>query len=91
MTQLTLEPELDEQVDTVPYEAASPEEYAHIINPPANTHIWKEGMDIREVVTIARTNGLTVTALCGKTWVPVRDPEQHDLCPTCFEIASTMQ
>ena len=28
-----------------------------------------------------------VRALCGKTWVPDRDPRRYPLCPTCKEIA----
>ncbi len=32
--------------------------------------------------------GTPVTALCGKVWVPGRDPRRYPLCPTCKEIAS---
>lgn len=27
--------------------------------------------------------GQSITALCGKTWVPTRDPERFPLCPDC--------
>ncbi|MBI2705620.1 MAG: DUF3039 domain-containing protein [Actinobacteria bacterium] len=30
--------------------------------------------------------GEAVRALCGKVWVPTRDPERFPLCPTCKEI-----
>jgi hypothetical protein len=30
--------------------------------------------------------GEAVTALCGKVWVPSRDPEKYPVCPTCLEI-----
>ena len=33
--------------------------------------------------TEARVMGIPVTALCGKTWVPQRDPERFPVCPTC--------
>ena len=33
--------------------------------------------------------GRPVTALCGKVWVPGRDPRRYPLCPTCKEIASS--
>lgn len=33
-------------------------------------------------------NGTPVRALCGKTWVPNRDPKRYPLCPTCKEIAA---
>ena len=32
-------------------------------------------------------NATPVTALCGKVWVPGRDPAKYPLCPTCKEIA----
>lgn len=31
--------------------------------------------------------GTPVRALCGKVWVPNRDPSRYPLCPTCREIA----
>ncbi len=30
--------------------------------------------------------GEPVTALCGKRWIPSRDPERFPVCPTCKEI-----
>jgi hypothetical protein len=30
--------------------------------------------------------GQPVTALCGKVWVPGRDPSRFPLCGTCREI-----
>jgi hypothetical protein len=35
-------------------------------------------------------NGIPVQALCGKVWVPGRDPRRYPLCPTCKEIAAAM-
>ncbi len=32
-------------------------------------------------------NGTAVRALCGKVWVPSRDPKRYPICPTCKEIA----
>ncbi len=34
----------------------------------------------------ALVNGTPVTALCGKTWVPSRDPKRYPVCPTCKEL-----
>lgn len=31
-------------------------------------------------------SGRPVIALCGKIWVPGRDPEKFPVCPTCKEI-----
>ena len=35
-------------------------------------------------------NRTAVRALCGKEWVPGRDPGRYGLCPTCKEIAEGM-
>jgi len=35
-------------------------------------------------------NGTAVRALCGKEWVPGRNPSRFGLCPTCKEIAESM-
>jgi len=34
--------------------------------------------------------GTPVRALCGKVWVPGRDPQRYPLCPTCKEVALGM-
>ena len=35
-------------------------------------------------------NQTAVRALCGKEWVPGRNPARYGLCPTCKEIAEGM-
>lgn len=37
-------------------------------------------------LTEAMINGTPVIALCGKTWVPARNPEKYPVCPECKEI-----
>ena len=37
-------------------------------------------------ITRAMVTGEPVTALCGKRWVPSRDPERYPICTTCKEI-----
>lgn len=37
-------------------------------------------------VTESYITGSTVTALCGKTWTPTRDPEKYPICKTCADI-----
>lgn len=34
--------------------------------------------------------GWPVIALCGKMWVPHRDPSRYPVCPTCDEIYKQM-
>ena len=33
----------------------------------------------------AMVTGEAIVALCGKKWVPTRDPERFPICPTCIE------
>lgn len=35
--------------------------------------------------------GKPVRALCGKKWIPNRDPEKFPICPTCKEIHATLK
>ncbi len=39
-----------------------------------------------EAITRSMVTGEPVTALCGKIWVPSRDPERFPVCPTCEGI-----
>ena len=38
----------------------------------------------------AMVNGTPVIALCGKVWVPSRDPQRYPVCPQCKEIWAKM-
>lgn len=40
----------------------------------------------KEKITQAALGGSPVIALCGKVWVPGRDPEKYPVCPECKEI-----
>ncbi|HYO41008.1 MAG TPA: DUF3039 domain-containing protein [Nocardioidaceae bacterium] len=37
----------------------------------------------KEKLTEAMVMGTPVVALCGKVWVPSRDPEKFPVCPEC--------
>lgn len=41
---------------------------------------------------IVRSNveGVPVVALCGKKWIPNRDPDRYPVCPTCKEIRARL-
>ena len=41
-------------------------------------------------VVEAIVNGTALRALCGKVWVPGRDPKRYPMCPTCREVAESM-
>ena len=55
------------------------EKFAHIVD--------KRIQDPDEALVF----GLEVQALCGKRWVPTRDPQKFPVCPTCKEIMSEME
>lgn len=38
---------------------------------------------VRGDPTTAMVYGTPMQALCGKQWVPSRDPDRFPLCPTC--------
>ncbi len=40
----------------------------------------------KEKIVESAVTGKSVRALCGKKWVPSRDPEKYPICPTCKEI-----
>jgi hypothetical protein len=39
----------------------------------------------KDDVTRAYITGEAIVALCGKKWVPTRDPKGYPICPTCKE------
>lgn len=62
------------------------------------THIVLEGytpkkgdfVPLDNSVVEGMINATPVKALCGKVWVPGRDPQKYPICPTCKEIAQSM-
>jgi hypothetical protein len=40
----------------------------------------------KEKIVESAVSGKPVTALCGKRWIPSRDPNKFPICPTCKEI-----
>lgn len=44
----------------------------------------------KDEIVEAVVNRFPVVALCGKIWVPFRDPSRYPICPTCEEILAGM-
>ena len=44
-------------------------------------HFARKADIVKSAVT-----GKPSVALCGKVWVPVRNPDRYPVCPTCREI-----
>ena len=40
----------------------------------------------KDAVARAYVTGEAIVALCGKKWVPTRDPSRYPICPTCKEL-----
>jgi Protein of unknown function (DUF3039) len=40
----------------------------------------------RDKITEAMVTGTPVVALCGKVWVPSRDPKKYPVCPECKRL-----
>lgn len=41
-------------------------------------------------ITEAYVMGTPIVALCGKIWVPSRDPKKFPVCPMCKEIMDAL-
>jgi hypothetical protein len=60
----------EEKLDQV--EAGDHERYSHYVK--------------KDKIVESAVMGNAVVALCGKVWVPSRDPERFPVCPECKAI-----
>lgn len=44
----------------------------------------------KDKVVASAVEGTAVEALCGKKWVPSRNPERYPVCPECKEIYESL-
>jgi hypothetical protein len=44
----------------------------------------------KDKVVDSAVTGTPLTALCGKVWVPSRDPKRFPVCPECKEIYESL-
>ena len=61
-----------EQVEEQVQEPGDHERFAHYVR--------------KDKIMDSAMSGEPVVALCGKVWVPGRDPKKFPVCPTCKEI-----
>lgn len=54
--------------------------------PPKVAHIIRKEDQMKGYI-----EGTPVEALCGKVWVPTRDPEQYPVCEKCAEVLKGIQ
>lgn len=71
---------------------ADHERMSHIVLEGFRPRDGSDGDFVRAGTNVVEgmVNGAPVRALCGKVWVPGRDPNRYPLCPTCREIAEAM-
>jgi hypothetical protein len=67
-----LDRELEELLDQEQLEDGDHERFAHYVQ--------------KDKILESALTGKPVIALCGKVWVPGRDPEKFPVCPDCKKI-----
>jgi hypothetical protein len=45
---------------------------------------------LKDKLMDSTVNGTPMVALCGKVWVPSRDPQRFPICPECKEIYESL-
>ncbi|MEV0270728.1 MAG: DUF3039 domain-containing protein [Hamadaea sp.] len=45
----------------------------------------------KDKIMAALVEGTPIRALCGKVWVPSRDPSRFPVCPECKEIYESLE
>lgn len=73
----TLDRELEELLSQQQLEEGDHERFSHYVK--------------KEKILESAMSGNPVIALCGKVWLPGRDPEKFPVCPTCKEIYDKMK
>mgnify|MGYP002654265548 FL=1 len=63
--------------ESVDYQSGDHERYSHYVN--------------KNKIVESAVMGNAVEALCGKVWIPSRDPQKFPVCPTCQEIYETLK
>ncbi|WP_297412047.1 DUF3039 domain-containing protein [Naasia sp.] len=72
----TLDRELEELLEREQVDEGDHDRFAHYVR--------------KEKIVESAVTGKPVIALCGKVWVPGRDPSKFAVCPTCKEIYKSL-
>jgi len=73
----TLDRELEQLLDDSQLEDGDHERFSHYVQ--------------KEKILESAVSGKPVRALCGKKWIPGRDPEKFPVCPDCKKIYERMK
>jgi hypothetical protein len=63
--------------ESVDYQSGDHERYSHYVK--------------KNKIVESAVMGNAVEALCGKVWVPSRDPQKFPVCPSCQEIYESLK
>ena len=72
----TLDRELEELLEKESIEEGDHDRFSHYVK--------------KEAILESAVTGKPVKALCGKVWVPGRDPEKFPVCPDCKKIYDSL-
>lgn len=72
----TLDQELEELLEQESVEEGDHDRFSHYVR--------------KEQILESAVTGKPVRALCGKVWVPGRDPEKFPVCPECKKIYESL-
>lgn len=64
--------DLDERTDSLTTEEGDHDRFSHYVN--------------KNAILPSTIEGTPLQALCGKVWIPSRDPKRYPVCPECKEI-----
>ncbi len=67
---------LDERVEEASVEPGDHERFAHYVQ--------------KDKIMESAVTGSPVIALCGKVWIPNRDPQKFPVCPECQKIYESL-
>lgn len=66
----------EERVEPAQVEPGDHERFSHYVN--------------KDKIMESAVTGTPVIAICGKVWVPNRDPQKFPVCPDCQKIYDSM-
>ncbi len=67
----------DENVDAITNDGGDHERFAHYVK--------------KSAILPSTVEGTPLEALCGKKWIPTRDPSKFPVCPECKEIYESLK
>ncbi len=72
-----LDTRIDQRTNTVDTEGGDHERFSHYVK--------------KNAILPSSIEGTPLVALCGKKWVPSRDPQRFPVCPECKEIYESLK